>query len=49
MARPTWLNELWDAPALKARYDYRTEYPPEGQAGLRVPLASLNFDGRTTG
>jgi hypothetical protein len=32
------LNELWDAPALKARYDYRTEYPPEGQAGLRVPL-----------
>jgi hypothetical protein len=32
------LNELWDAPALKARYDYRTEYPPEGQAGLRVVL-----------
>jgi CHAT domain len=32
------LNELWDAPALKARYDYRTEYPPEGQTGLRVPL-----------
>jgi hypothetical protein len=32
------LNELWDAPALKALYDYRTEYPPEGQAGLCVPL-----------
>jgi len=32
------LNELWDAPALKARYDYRTEYPPEGQTGLRVVL-----------
>jgi hypothetical protein len=32
------LNELWDAPALKARHDYRTEYPPEGQAGLRVVL-----------
>jgi beta-lactamase superfamily II metal-dependent hydrolase len=32
------LNELWDAPALKARYDYRTEYPPDGQAGLRVVL-----------
>jgi len=32
------LNELWDAPELKARYDYRTEYPPEGQAGLRVVL-----------
>jgi CHAT domain len=32
------LNELWDAPALKALYDYRTEYPPEGQAGLRVVL-----------
>jgi beta-lactamase superfamily II metal-dependent hydrolase len=32
------LNELWDAPALKARYDYRAEYPPEGQAGLRVQL-----------
>jgi hypothetical protein len=29
---------LWDAPALKALYDYRTEYPPEGQAGLRVVL-----------
>jgi beta-lactamase superfamily II metal-dependent hydrolase len=42
------LNELWDAPTLKARYDYRTEYPPEGQAGLHVPLASLNFDGHTT-
>src|SRR5262245_44905558 len=32
------LNELWDPPALKARYDYRTEYPPEGRAGLRVVL-----------
>jgi len=32
------LNNLWDAPALKAHYDYRTEYPPEGQAGLRVAL-----------
>jgi hypothetical protein len=32
------LNELWDAPALKALYDYRTEYPPEGRAGLRVVL-----------
>jgi hypothetical protein len=32
------LNELWDAPALKARYDYRTEYPPEGRAGLRMVL-----------
>jgi beta-lactamase superfamily II metal-dependent hydrolase len=32
------LNNLWDAVELKAHYDYRTEYPPEGQAGLRVPL-----------
>jgi beta-lactamase superfamily II metal-dependent hydrolase len=32
------LNELWEAPALKARYNYRAEYPPEGQAGLRVVL-----------
>jgi len=32
------LNELWDAPTLKTRYDYRTEYPREGQAGLRVSL-----------
>jgi len=32
------LNELWDASALKARYDYRTEYPREGRAGLRVML-----------
>jgi hypothetical protein len=23
---------LWDAHALKARYDYRAEYPQEGQA-----------------
>jgi hypothetical protein len=30
--------ELWDAPELKAHYDYRTEYPPEGQGGLRVVL-----------
>jgi hypothetical protein len=35
---------LWDATELKAHYDYRTTYPPEGQAGLRVPLASLNFE-----
>jgi beta-lactamase superfamily II metal-dependent hydrolase len=32
------LNELWDAPELKALYDYRTEYPPGGQAGLRVVI-----------
>jgi hypothetical protein len=32
------LNELWDAPALRARYDYHTEYPADGQAGLRVVL-----------
>ena len=38
------LNNLWDATELKAHYDYRTTYPPEGQAGLRVPLASLNFE-----
>jgi hypothetical protein len=32
------LNELWDSPVLKERYDYRTEYPAAGTAGLRVAL-----------
>jgi hypothetical protein len=43
------LNILWDAAELKARYDYRTEYAPEGRAGLHVPLTSSNFDDRATG
>jgi beta-lactamase superfamily II metal-dependent hydrolase len=30
------LNDLWDAPLLKERYDYRTAYPREGKSGLRV-------------
>ena len=34
----TKYNDLWDSPELKRRYDYVTEYPGEGEVGLRVPL-----------
>ena len=33
------LNALWEERTLRDRYRYDTEYPGEGQAGIRVRIA----------
>ena len=34
----TELNEFWDAPSIRARHEYETRFPQNGQTGVAVDL-----------